>query len=75
LGFSGDVEALYIALKYNLEIKRIPARLQRNAPSTVRLLPNSLKMIWQVFHLRADWNRGVYASEALKRIAEQPYWE
>ncbi len=35
--FSGDVELLYIALKYNLSIRRIPVRLQRSSPSTVRL--------------------------------------
>ena len=35
-GFSGDVELLYIALKYNLSIRRIPVRLQRSSPSTVK---------------------------------------
>jgi len=74
-GFSGDAEALYIALKYNLEVKRIPARLQRNGPTTVRFLTSSLKMLWRITHLRAKWRRGEYASQALARIAEQPYWE
>jgi len=74
-GFSGDAEALYIALKYNLEIKRIPARLQRNGPTTVRFLTSSIRMLWRITHLRAKWIGGYYASEALARIAEQPYWK
>jgi glycosyltransferase involved in cell wall biosynthesis len=74
-GFSGDAEALYIALKYNLEVKRIPARLQRNGPTTVRFLTSSMRMLWRITHLRAKWISGYYASDALSRIAEQPYWE
>jgi dolichyl-phosphate beta-glucosyltransferase len=72
--FSGDVELLYIALKHNLSIRRIPVRLQRSSPSTVRLGYHSLPMFIRILKLRHNWNNGAYRSEALSRIASQAYW-
>ena len=73
--FSGDVELLYIALKHNLSIRRIPVRLQRASPSTVRLRFHSLPMLGRILRLRHNWNSGRYDSEALSRIASQAYWQ
>jgi dolichyl-phosphate beta-glucosyltransferase len=72
-GFSGDVELLYIALKYNLEIKRIPVRLESHGPSTVKLFSQAWKMLGRISQLRLNWNRGLYDSKVLKRISSQPY--
>lgn len=72
--FSGDVELLYIALKHNLSIRRIPVRLQRASPSTVRLRFHSLPMLGRILRLRHGWNTGRYESETLSRIASQAYW-
>jgi dolichyl-phosphate beta-glucosyltransferase len=72
-GFSGDVELLYIALKYNLEIKRIPVRLESHGPSTVRLFSQACRMLWRIAHLRLNWNRGLYSSDKLRRISRQEY--
>ncbi len=44
-GFAGDVELLYVALKYNLAIRRIPVRLLRTGPSTVSVVGHSLPML------------------------------
>ena len=74
-GFSGDVELLYVALKYNLEVKRIPARLRRSHPSSVNILTHAPRMLWRITHLRRNWKRGYYASADLARIARQAYWE
>ncbi len=74
-GFAGDVELLYVALKYNLEIKRIPVRLRRSAPTTVRLGFDSLRMLGRIATLRGAWDAGRYRSPALERIATQAYWE
>ena len=74
-GFSGDVQLLYIALKYNLEIKRIPVRLRRKGPSTVQLFPQALKMFRRILMLRNNWRRGRYYSEELIRISSQAYWK
>ena len=73
-GFSGDVELLYIALKHNLSIRRIPVRLQRASPSTVRLRFHSLPMLVRILKLRHNWNAGCYQSELLSRIASPAYW-
>jgi dolichyl-phosphate beta-glucosyltransferase len=73
-GFSGDVELLYVALKYNLEIRRIPVLLRRAAPSTVRMAVDSAAMLVRTVGLRNRWVRGCYESEELRSIASQRYW-
>ena len=73
-GFSGDVELLYVALKYNLEIKRIPVRLRRSEVSTVNVFKHSLVMLARIMTLPARWHKGVYYSDALGRLASQNYW-
>jgi dolichyl-phosphate beta-glucosyltransferase len=73
-GFSGDVELLYIALKYNLEIKRVPVRLRRSAPSSVRVVNHGLRMIRRISRLRRSWKRGYYYSDALEKLSRQFYW-
>jgi glycosyltransferase involved in cell wall biosynthesis len=72
--FSGDVELLYIALKHNLSIRRIPVRLQRSSPSTVRLRFHSLPMLARILRLRHNWTSGRYVSDQLDRLASQAYW-
>jgi len=73
--FAADVEMLYIALKYNLEIRRMPVRLQRQGPSTVRSLRDGLKMLLTIVQLRGNWRSGRYRSEVLLNISKQFYWE
>lgn len=73
-GFSGDVELLYVCLKYNLEIKRVPVRLRRSAPSSVRVMNHGLRMLRRISRLRRSWRRGFYHSERMSQIAEQRYW-
>ena len=73
-GFAGDVELLYIALKHNLAIRRIPVRLRRSGPSTVRLLGHSLPMLVRIAGLRRRWAGGRYDSPGLRAVADQRYW-
>ncbi len=73
-GFAGDVELLYIALKYNLEIRRIPVRLRRAEETTVRFGTDVPAMLRDIARLRARWNSGRYASNALAALAAQDYW-
>jgi dolichyl-phosphate beta-glucosyltransferase len=72
-GFSGDVELLYVALKYNLEIKRIPVRLRQSGSSTIRLGRDAARMLVRIGGLRRNWIRGRYASKALEGIAAPDY--
>jgi glycosyltransferase involved in cell wall biosynthesis len=73
-GFAGDVELLYIALKHNLAIRRIPVRLHRRGPTTVSLLGHSLPMLVRIAGLRRRWAAGGYDSPGLRAVADQRYW-
>ncbi len=74
-GFSGDVELLYIALKYNLEIKRIPVRLNKSSRSTVNLFRDSIPMLTRAIQLPQKWHKGTYRCLKMQEIATQRYWE
>lgn len=74
-GFSGDVELLYLALKYNLEIKRIPVRLRRSGTSSVRVVRHGVMMLRRILQLRLAWNRGDYESQKLRELVDQQYWK
>jgi len=73
-GFSGDVELLYIALKHNLSIRRIPVRLRASSTTTVRLTVHSLPMLGRILRLRHNWTSGRYVSQELSRLGTQAYW-
>lgn len=72
--FSGDIELLYIALKYNLEIKRIPVRIQRSAPSSVKTFSESFLALLRIIKLPINWRLGNYESKGLKKLSSQIYW-
>jgi glycosyltransferase involved in cell wall biosynthesis len=73
-GFAGDVELLYIALKYNLAIRRVPVRLLRSGPSTVSVTTHALPMLRRIAGLRWGWTSGRYESPALRDLSSQRYW-
>ncbi len=73
--FGGDIELLYIALKHNLAIRRIPVRLVRQGASTVRPSRHGWAMLRTLTRLRRNWRRGRYTSPTLAAIAAQRYWE
>jgi dolichyl-phosphate beta-glucosyltransferase len=73
--FGGDIELIYIALKYNLALRRIPVRLQRQGTSTVRAFGVSLSLLRTLVRLRGHWRRGTYRSDALAELARQRYWD
>ncbi len=72
-GFSGDVEALYVALKLNLAIRRVPVRLRFQGPSTVSTWKHALGMFGAIFRARGRYGRGEYSSATLDAIAAQDY--
>ena len=72
-GFAGDIELLYIALKYNLAIRRVPVKLERSAQTTVKLGADSLQILKRLLLLRSAWQSGAYHSQQLAQIARQEY--
>jgi glycosyltransferase involved in cell wall biosynthesis len=67
-GFAIDVELIYLLLKYRLDVKRIPVRLERNEPSSVRVLRDSSQAFWDIARIRARWAAGRYRSPVLTRL-------
>lgn len=74
-GFAFDVELFYLALKYNLAIRKIPVRFQRSEETSVRLMSDSWGMLRDVSKMPIRWRQGVYHSEALRSLSSQRYWE
>ena len=73
--FAGDIELIYIALKYNLEIRRIPVRLRHWNASTIAFSRDVLPMLYRVVALPILWRTGEYKSQALKELGSQYYWK
>jgi hypothetical protein len=70
-GFAIDVELIYLLLKYRLDIKRVPVRLERVAPSTVRVVRDSAAAIGDIAMIRLRWAGGRYRSALLSEILER----
>jgi dolichyl-phosphate beta-glucosyltransferase len=69
-GFAIDVEVIYLLLKYRLDVKRIPVRLERNAPSSVRVVRDSLAAFRDIAAIRGDWARGRYRTPLLHDLLQ-----
>ena len=59
-GFAFDVEIIYIALKRNLDIKRLPVTLRSQEGSSVSMLKHSFAMIMDLFRIKTFHMRGKY---------------
>lgn len=59
-GFAFDVEIYYLALKKNLDIKKIPVQLRNNQGKSVRMLRHGFRMIVDLFLIVANFYRGLY---------------
>jgi dolichyl-phosphate beta-glucosyltransferase len=70
-GFAIDVELIYLLLKYRLDVKRIPVRLVRNEPSSVRVIRDSADAFRDIATIRWNWATGTYRSEALVGLLQQ----
>ena len=66
--FAFDVEVLYLALKYRLDIKRVPVVLRRNETSSVNLARDSSRMIKDVFRIKMHQMAGHYAIEKMRDL-------
>jgi len=62
--FAFDVEVIYIAMKRNYDIKRIPVLLRNQEGSTVSLLRHSLGMVTDLLRIKWFHLRGLYDQKA-----------
>ncbi|HYN70154.1 MAG TPA: glycosyltransferase [Candidatus Eisenbacteria bacterium] len=64
-GFAIDVEVIYLLLKYRLDLKRIPVQFKRNAPSSVRVIRDSVGSVRDIGSIRLNLALGRYRSPKL----------
>jgi glycosyltransferase involved in cell wall biosynthesis len=70
-GFAIDVELIFMLLKYRLDIKRIPVRLERNAPSSVRVVRDSAAAFRDIATIRWNWATGRYRAPLLVSLLQE----
>ena len=60
-GFCFDVELLYLAKTWGIPVKEVSVRwTNRDAKTTVKIIPDSLQMILDLFKIRINYWRGRY---------------
>jgi dolichyl-phosphate beta-glucosyltransferase len=69
-GFAIDVEVLYLFLKYRLDVKRVPVRLERNELSSVHVIRDSAAAVRDIAAIRWNWATGRYRSPLLVAVLE-----
>jgi dolichyl-phosphate beta-glucosyltransferase len=66
--FAFDVEILYLALKYRLDVKRLPVTLRHNETSSVRIGRDGFRMLVDVLRLKANQLAGHYAIDEMREL-------
>jgi glycosyltransferase involved in cell wall biosynthesis len=66
--FAFDVELIYLALTYGLEIKRIPVMLESNTTSSVQLGRDAIQTFIDVARIKLHQLRGDYESVELRGL-------
>ena len=60
-GFCFDVELLYLAKRWGVPVKEVPVRwTNRDAKTTVKIIPDSLQMVLDLFKIRINYWKGKY---------------
>jgi dolichyl-phosphate beta-glucosyltransferase len=62
-GIGFDIEVLFIAQKRDYMIKEVPIDWYYNSDSKMRLVQDSLGIIREMFEIRGNWKRGLYAKK------------
>ena len=70
-GFAIDVEVISLLLKYRLDLKRIPVRLERNEPSSVRVLHDSARAFRDIATIRWNWSTSRYRAPLLVDLLQE----
>ncbi|MDQ3487215.1 MAG: glycosyltransferase family 2 protein [Acidobacteriota bacterium] len=64
-GWAFDIEVLYVARLRGLRIREVPIEWHFRADSRLRMFPDSLNMLREVFRIRLGARRGVYDTARL----------
>lgn len=58
--FAFDVELIYLALKRNYSIRKIPVRLRSQEGNSVSLLKHAPGMLLDLFKIKINYSKGIY---------------
>lgn len=72
--FAFDVELIYLCLRFNCDIKRLPVTLvEDGTPSTVRPIVDSARSLRDILRIKRNAVRGRYSSPALDDLVWADY--
>lgn len=60
-GIGFDVELIFIALRRGYKIKEVPITWYFDSDSRMRLVQDSLRMLQEIWQIRRNWGKGLYA--------------
>jgi glycosyltransferase involved in cell wall biosynthesis len=60
-GIGFDVELIFIALRRGYAIREVPIHWYANTDSKIKVVQDSLKMLREIWDIRRNWAKGVYA--------------
>lgn len=63
VGIGFDVELIYVARKRGYRIKEVPITWYFDPDSRMRLVHDSLHILLEIYEIRRNWVRGVYAKK------------
>tara|TARA_B100001750_G_C15102307_1_gene396030 strand:+ start:95 stop:391 length:297 start_codon:yes stop_codon:yes gene_type:complete len=66
-GFAFDVEVLFLARKLGCAITEIPVILDHVEQSTVKFIPQAMRMLWDVIRVRVWSNLGRYSDLPMRQ--------
>lgn len=71
-GIGFDVELLFIAKKRGYSIREVPITWYFDPDSRMRLVQDSLNMLREIWEIRQNWKKGLYAPRSLEPAHRQP---
>lgn len=71
-GIGFDVEIIYVAKKRGYRIRDVPITWYFDPDSRMRLVQDSLHILIEIWQIRQNWRRGVYAREQTRKRNRQP---
>jgi dolichyl-phosphate beta-glucosyltransferase len=63
IGIGFDIELLFVAKRRGYTIKQVPITWYFDADSRMRLVGDSLNLLVEIWQIRRNWYRGVYAKK------------
>lgn len=60
-GIGFDVELVFLSEKRGYQICEVPIVWYYDGDSRMRFVEDSLRMIWEIYTVRSNWHKGIYA--------------